>query len=212
MSQATDEDLLTKVRALRAEKARAEAERLAQTRQERGLPEYEVEWGKDAPTGCKPVRVTSQGQAFTGFVCFGRRAASRRRCEFCSEWSSAQCDFPVGGPCKKCKGKGKRSGGECHACAATGYEMCNKRICKRCRAHADPDEDFCPDHRVAAGFEPFTKRERCYWMKSGNHHGGQCLHKGCPVVLEPGKPALYFPQRHRLMCEPCGERYLELFK
>lgn len=174
---------------------------------------FKVEVG-DGPGKCSPLRITyPDGSVVGGVLCGGRRAP-RRRCEFCrANWSSVECDYLTGGPCKKCKGTGRRSGGECHACVGRGEAMCNRRACDTCAAHRDPDTDFCPDHRVQMGFPPLVRREPCYWIGGGRVPlvvNRKCLHRGCETLVEAGEPALYFQRRGRAMCAPCGEAYLKI--
>ncbi len=207
-----DEPLLERVRRERAEAERQEAVKREEDQKELGLEGYTLEWGKDAPVGCTPVRITGpSGQVSTGMACFGR-GARRRRCEFCNQdWSVAQCDYPTGGPCPKCKGKKTRGSRPCHDCAGTGYRMCNRRLCKACRAHREPDEDYCPDHRVYAGFPPLVKRERSFWTTTAREIiNRKCLHKECETIISYSDRVLFFPNRKRAMCERCGTNYLEL--
>lgn len=210
---ADEENLLEIVRELRTEGARLGAERLEAEMGGFGIEGYKIEWGKDAHAGCTGVRITGpDGQVSTGTVCFDRSRGPRRRCEFCrARWSVAECDYPVGGPCPKCKGRKTRGGGKCHACAGTGYRMCNSRVCASCRAHREPDEDYCPDHRGLAGFPPALRREKCFWTaEAGGVIRRDCLHQGCSEMIEYGDRVLFFPQRKRAMCRPCGERYLAI--
>ena len=208
-----DESLLEIVRRVRSEAARREADELEEGKTKLGMQGHTIEWGKDVPVVCTPVRITTpSGEVTTGTVCFDRSRSPRRRCDFChNNWSVAQCDYPTGGPCKQCKGKKTRGGGKCHSCAATGYQMCNRRVCASCRAHRDPDEDYCPDHRERAGFPPLIKREKCYWTnKADGVLRRDCLHQGCEAAISYGNRVLYFPLRRRAMCEACGGRYIEV--
>lgn len=203
--------LLEMIRQVRAEAAQAEAALGDKEKERLGIAGYKAEFSDDAPGNCTRVLITStEGQVARGFLCGSR--TRRRRCAFCdSGWQTALCDYPTGGPCPKCKGTKRRSGKPCHPCAATGYWMCNKPICSSCRAHRDPDEDYCPEHRQMAGFAPLIRREACSWT---NRASGlirrDCLHAGCMELLAYGNRVLYFPRRRRAMCEGCGERYLQI--
>jgi hypothetical protein len=88
--------------------------------------------------------------------------------------------------------------------------MCNRRICKSCVAHVEgEDVDYCPEHRVLAGFPPLVKKEPFKWLAAART-GGACVHRGCPVEVKAGERALYFSKRQRVMCEACGEAYEKL--
>ncbi|MCI0489368.1 MAG: hypothetical protein L0229_22475 [Blastocatellia bacterium] len=202
---------------------RERAEALARDAELSGGQRVEI---LDSGSGCMPVRVIEGDRVVsTGIVCGVR--APRKRCSFCKGWSAAQCDYPIGGKCKTCKGEGRvhpdwvkkiqDRGAEvpegarsylCDTCAGTGRAMCNKRICGRCRAHREPDEDYCPDHRVAAGFK--LRRELCGWQTEVMVISRACLHRGCPALIEFGARVLFFPGRNRAMCESCGEEYLKI--
>jgi hypothetical protein len=84
-------------------------------------------------------------------------------------------------------------------------------MCATCAAHVEgQDKDYCPDHRVLAGFAPLVWREKCWWLDRARV-GGACLHRGCPDVIEPGQMrVLFFPKRGRVMCASCGEEYLRI--
>lgn len=204
MSGATSQDddgpLLETVRRERAE---AEARERAVT----AAAPVSIEIG-NAGGGCSPVRITERatGRVTSAIVCHGR--ARRARCQFCAGWSVGLCDYPTGGPCRKCKGTGTSAGYNCQKCAGTGREMCNKRVCKKCRAPKEPDEDYCPLHREQAGSgPPKLKRELCRWSSAATF-GGKCLRASCATRIEEGVRCLSFPTRRRAMCEPCGEEYL----
>ncbi|MEO6390823.1 MAG: hypothetical protein ABIP75_03165 [Pyrinomonadaceae bacterium] len=160
--------------------------------------------------GCNSIRITMpSGEVTTGIVCFGR--GSSRRCEVCRKNTSvAQCDYPTGDACKSCKGKGKRGGGKCHPCAGSGFGMCNKHLCSECRGHIEPDEDYCPDHRVPAGLPPLLKRESCRWTTEPTLLRRDCLRQQCTTLIEYGQRVLFFAKRHRAMCSDCGEEYLDM--
>lgn len=207
------ETLLEIVRQERARAAAAEASLDEQVKSKLGVAGYTAEFGPESPTGCTPVLVTGpSGQVASAWLCLGR--TRRRRCDFCDDnWSSTRCDYPTGGACPRCKGRGKqvRSGKPCGACVGTGYRMCNQPICSRCSAHRDPDEDFCPDHREVAGFAPLVRREVCAWTtRAAGLIRRNCLHQGCPRLLQYGQRVLYFGRRRRAMCAACGARYLEI--
>ena len=174
-----------------------------------------TEWGGSG-AGCQPFRsTTAAGRVVTGIICTGRSTAGRKRCQVCKSkrrWSVAQCDYPTGGPCKKCDGKGYRGGVEglkaynCHDCAGTARAMCNVHLCSECRTKGPgPDEDYCPDHRSSAGIK--LKREPCEWAQSDVT--AKCIHKGCEEVVVEGERCLWFTRRHRPMCLKCGAEYLE---
>lgn len=158
---------------------------------------------------CTPVKVTgADSRVGYGMMC-GRRGG-RKRCQFCkTRWADSQCDYPMGGNCRKCQGAGVRDGYNCHDCAGTGRAMCNKHVCSRCRAHREPDEDYCPDHRERAGFARLLVREVCVWLGEARF-SGKCVHRGCERVVAAGERALWFPERRRLMCEECGDLYLKV--
>src|ERR1044071_1851450 len=64
-----------------------------------------VTWGYS--TGrCLPfAAVDGHGRITTGHISVS--GGRRNRCQVCRRnWSSAQCDYPVGGKCAKCKGEG----------------------------------------------------------------------------------------------------------
>jgi hypothetical protein len=154
---------------------------------------------------------TAAGEVVTGIICGGR--TGRNRCQVCKKhWSVAQCDYPTGGPCMKCKGAGQVGAvrpANCHDCAGTGRAMCNRRLCGNCRAKGPgQDEDYCPDHRTRAGLK--LKRETCSWTNGAEPLlRRDCLHAGCQEVVEYGARVLYFPLRRRAMCASCGEAYME---
>ena len=161
---------------------------------------------------CRPLyEMTPQGaRSFVGFVC-GQRAP-RRRCDFCRLLDYVRlCDFPVGGTCPKCKAVGGKKPRGCRSCAGTGRKMCNRPVCTACvasRPLGSDSEDYCPGHRVAAGFPALIWREECRWLDRARF-GGACLHRGCPDVIEPGQMrVLFFPKRGRVMCSSCGDEYL----
>lgn len=176
--------------------------------------------------GCTPFRLESPGQPVThGILCGGR--APRHRCQVCKTGASvAQCDYPTGKACRKCKGKGQThidslevtaetmADGirtfNCYSCAGTGRAMCNKHLCRACRGHLEPDEDYCPDHRVAAGLPPLIKREPCQQVTAPMIVKRKCLRESCTVEISADEPVLYFPRRRRAMCASCGEEYLRI--
>lgn len=168
---------------------------------------------------CRPFKITGKdGTVSRGFMC--SRGAPRKRCQVCKRgWSLAMCDHEIGGPCKKCKGTGQRSGGDCHACAATGKAMCSLLLCAECSSHREPETDYCPQHAPLNGFpaqakpEPQIKPEQCAWgsAKDGLLIDRRCLHRGCPVHVEPLQHVLCFPLRRRAMCWSCGIAYERLF-
>jgi len=45
---------------------------------------------------------------------------SRKRCTHCREWAAFECD------------------------------ACDRPLCRRCRIHVPPNQDFCKDHRTQA--------------------------------------------------------------
>jgi hypothetical protein len=191
---------------LEAEGVREDLEALHRQHVERRA-DVKVEIGGGA--GCLPIRITDkEGAVTTGIICTGRR--SRTRCSFCSNYSVAQCDYPLEGKCKKCKGTGVKNGFNCHPCAGTGRLMCNKQLCKTCRAHKEPDEDYCPGHRAAAGFPPAIRKEPCDWMVRPKIVNRKCLRESCATIITAEDHALFFPHRSRAMCEACGEKYLEV--
>jgi hypothetical protein len=165
--------------------------------------------------GCQTMRsTTAGGEVITGIICGGR--TGRKRCQVCKKyWSAAQCDYPTGGPCKKCQGKGSKGGVEglraynCDTCAGTGRAMCNRHLCGSCTAKGPgQDEDYCPDHRVLAGLK--MKREPCRWTKEAEQLTRRdCVHQGCTALVEFGVRCLYFPTRRRAMCSACGEAYMK---
>jgi hypothetical protein len=147
---------------------------------------------------------------FGFIVCGGSRG--RKRCQSCTKnWASAQCDYPTGGDCPKCKGSGVLRGYNCGPCAGTGRKMCNKHLCSVCTAKGEPDEDYCPDHRVLAGFPPLVFRELCAWSKwPPLLNRRDCLRESCEQLIEYGDQVLYFPRRGRAMCRPCGKEYMRI--
>lgn len=161
--------------------------------------------------GCTPFdKETPDGKQVTGFICGGR--TPRRRCESCGRLCVPRlCDRRLEGECPKCKGKGRRGGGQCFACTGSGVLTCNRVVCGTCAAHVEgKDVDYCHEHRVAAGFPPLIWREECSWLDRARV-GGACLHKECSDVIEPGQMrVLYFPRRGRVMCASCGEKYLKI--
>lgn len=175
---------------------------------------------------CTPVTITEEnGGVSHGHICGPR--APRKKCQVCKvNWSVAECDFPIGGLCKKCVGQGyvwdstgKAKGDpaafsdeqiNCHACAGTGRQMCNARICESCRTHVEPDEDYCPLHARLAGLEPRIKREPCLWTKDPELINRACLRPSCKVIVGPEARVLYFFKRGRAMCLECGRDYLKI--
>jgi hypothetical protein len=106
----------------------------------------------------------------------------------------------------KCRGKGRRGGGRCFACTGTGVLTCNRSMCASCAAHVEgEDRDYCPLHRVAAGFK--LRREPCEWAQADTT--AKCIHKGCEEVVVEGERCLWFKKRRRPMCLECGAKYLE---
>lgn len=159
---------------------------------------------------CTPMTITTQvGSVSFGVLCNDR--AKRNRCQVCKEnWSIAQCDYPVGGPCKKCRGSGVKDGYNCQTCAGTGRRMCNRYLCNDCRTHREPEEDYCPEHRVAAGFPPLVRKEPCAWALKPQLVNRKCLREKCGVLISADDRVLYFPRRRRAMCLACGRVYLEV--
>lgn len=160
--------------------------------------------------GCQLFRATDgRGRVMTGVICTGRSTAGRKRCQVCkskTRWSVAQCDFPVGGDCKKCKGTGLSGSYNCHDCAGTGRAMCNLQLCAACRVKGPgADEDYCPAHRSAAGLK--LRREPCEWAQADV--SSKCIHRGCETVVVEGERCLWFTKRLRPMCLKCGAEYLE---
>ncbi|HEX8177888.1 MAG TPA: hypothetical protein VF543_22555 [Pyrinomonadaceae bacterium] len=163
-----------------------------------------VEWGYGVT--CTPIVIRHRGHISTGWICGGR--TRRKRCQACKKgWSVAQCDFPTGGVCKKCKGEGVKDGHNCEHCSGTGLRMCSRHLCCDCRAHVEPDEDYCPEHTLLAGL---IKRELCEWTKSPVINSRKCLHRECEVLIAYGERVLFFPKKCRAMCEACGEMYLKI--
>ena len=132
---ATEETILETVRRERAKALKREAAQSNGARMGLGYSE-----GR-----CTSFRVIEEGRPVTRGILCGSRAP-RRKCQVCKKkWSIAQCDYPVGGDCKKCKGKGQTHIGAlevteetvkdgiraylCHDCAGTARAMCNKRVC-----------------------------------------------------------------------------------
>lgn len=159
---------------------------------------------------CSPLRITDRdGLVSTGMLC--GPALGRKRCQVCKKnWSVAQCDMPTGGSCKKCQGSGVKDGYNCEPCAGTGRAMCNRHLCGGCRAHLEPDEDYCPDHRAAAGLAPLIRKEPCAWMVRPRIVNRKCLRESCVYVISADDHVLFFVRRNRAMCEECGEEYLRL--
>lgn len=160
---------------------------------------------------CTPMRITGpHGRVSTGMICGGR--SGRKRCQQCKKnWSIAQCDYPTGGECKKCKGSGIKDGYNCEPCAGTGRAMCNKNLCSGCRAHKEPDEDYCLGHREQAGLGPAPlKRESCKWEVAPGIVNRKCLRESCGVMMTADDRVLFFPRRCRAMCVACGEEYLRI--
>lgn len=174
---------------------------------------------------CRPFTSHApDGTSWSGHFC--SRDASRNRCQACrNDWAEARCDYPVGGPCKTCKGAklvwdstGKAEPAAdafsdeqvmCEDCAGSGLRLCNLHLCGACRWHVEPDEDYCPDHRARVGAPPLVRREECVWL-DGAKYEGKCLRAGCGRKVEVGERCLYFPERRRVMCEPDGEEYLRV--
>jgi len=50
----------------------------------------------------------------------GGHRGRRRRCTHCRDWAAFECD------------------------------ACDRPLCRRCRIHVPPDQDFCRDHRTQA--------------------------------------------------------------
>lgn len=162
---------------------------------------------------CTPfaARDNQTGQVrFTGIMCGSR--APRKRCQVCKvNWSVAQCDYPTGGKCRRCKGLKIARGHNCEPCAGTGRQMCNQHLCIDCRAHRDPAEDYCPTHRTLAGFGPLLKKEVCAWSTTPQLVNRKCLRESCVMQIAFGQRVLYFPRRARAMCVACGQQYEQLF-
>jgi hypothetical protein len=167
---------------------------------------------------CQPLSITTeQGSISFGILCGGR--APRKRCQVCKQkWSQAQCDYPLPNPCKKCSGKGQLESESdqfnstdyynCEHCAGTGRAMCNRHLCADCRGHLEPDEDYCPEHRVSAGLPPLIRREPCAWtMQPPRIINRKCLRESCAVVINADDHVLFFPRRSRAMCKQCGREY-----
>lgn len=175
---------------------------------------------------CTPFRLVSDGQPVTHGILCGARTP-RRKCQVCKTGASvAQCDYPTGKACRKCKGQGQTHIGSmevteetvadgirtfnCHSCAGTGRAMCNTHLCRGCRGHIEPDEDYCPDHRQLAGLPPLVKREECRQVTAPLIVNQKCLRESCSVLISADEPVLYFPRRRRAMCAACGEEYLRI--
>ncbi len=156
---------------------------------------------------CKTFRVTNpEGRVSTGFVC--GRNTSRKRCQVCKTgWSDAQCDYPTGGACKKCKGTGVRDGFNCHDCAGTARAMCNMHLCSACRTQVAPDEDYCPTHRALAGVPSPKPPLDGVWLYSVRT---ATLCWRCQDEIAVGHTrAMWFPEKQKLMCAACGELGVE---
>lgn len=157
--------------------------------------------------GCTPFHhSTPEGKQISGVYCAGR--TRRAKCAFCFQLCVPRlCDWRLDGPCDKCTGTGRRGRGECSACTGSGILTCNKRMCAKCAAHVEGQNvDYCPEHRVAAGFK--LKREPCEWTLAD--FGAKCIHKGCEEVVAPYERCLWFTIRNRPMCLECGAAYLEI--
>lgn len=146
-------------------------------------------------------------------------------CEFCHNPKHqilSLCDYPTGGPCKKCLGSGEHVDGRmiysarlqrkarvCPECVGQGKQRCNRRFCNHCGANISKEEGYCPDHLARAGKTKPLVREQCYWLAEAKYPG-RCRHQGCDVTVQQGDQCLYFPEKRRVMCEECGEEYLRI--
>lgn len=57
------------------------------------------------------------------------RGQRRRRCDFCQNWSTKQCDYPL-----------------------SKDKTCDKYMCDRCAKPFGPNVDTCPEHPVMRFF------------------------------------------------------------
>lgn len=63
-----------------------------------------------------------------GFIC-GVRRARRPPCVHCGQPSAFECDGPP---------------------RSARHTTCDRPLCRRCRIHVPPNQDFCRDHRIEA--------------------------------------------------------------